>query len=327
MAEYSIIKLKNLSPMHIGMGRESHDFSSTVLHSDTITAALAAMKAQKGEQDRIYDFLQSFKMSSAFPFFKDELFLPTPIGRLNVSINGKEEHQYRKGLKKVKYASLPIWKQLTKGESLELDEWQLKGGFITNNAGHKEMTISKALVNERVGVPRDNTDDSEPFFFEWNYFSQDAGLYVMTDATGAALQEITELFESLGQQGIGTDKSIGGGKFDAELTGSISIDESKEANAQMLLSLYIPTKEEVGRINLEESSYQLILRGGFIAGSSYEQFKHLRKKSVYMMDVGSVLYTSETIEGKIVDLRPEWNDKALHSVYRSGKALSVPIKS
>lgn len=312
--------------MHIGMGRESHDFTNSALHSDALTAALAAMKAQRGEQNSIYEFLQSFRMSSAFPFYKDELFLPTPMGRLNVRIKGKEEHQYRKGLKKVKYASLPIWKRLIKGESLELEEWQLKDGFISNNACQKELIVSKRQVNERVGVPRSGSDDSEPFFFEWNYYDQQAGLFVMTDATDIVLQEIIDLFESLGQQGIGTDKSIGGGKFDAALAGSISFEESKEANAQMLLSLYIPTEEEVGRINLEESSYQLILRGGFIAGSSHEQFKHLRKKSVYMMDVGSVLLTSEPIEGKIVDLRPEWNDESLHSVYRSGKALSVPIK-
>ena len=326
MAEYSIIKLKNLSPIHIGMGRESHDFSNAVLHSDAITAALAAMKAQRGEKEFIYDFMQSFKMSSAFPFFKDELFFPTPMGRLNVSIKGKEEHQYRKSLKKAKYASFPIWKKLIKGERLELEEWQLKEGFITNNAGQKDMNICQTQVNERVGVPRDNTDDSEPFFFEWNYFNQDAGLFVMTDATGAVLQETYELFEMLGQQGIGTDKSVGGGKFDVEIGDTISFEPTKGAKAQMLLSLYIPTEEELARINLEESSYQLVLRGGFIAGSSHEQFKHLRKKSVYMMEVGSVFYTSEPIEGKIVNLRPEWNDEKLHPVYRSGKALSIPIK-
>jgi hypothetical protein len=36
MAEYKIIKLKNMSPLHIGTGKESYDFSSDELQSDRI---------------------------------------------------------------------------------------------------------------------------------------------------------------------------------------------------------------------------------------------------------------------------------------------------
>jgi CRISPR type III-A-associated RAMP protein Csm4 len=94
----------------------------------------------------------------------------------------------------------------------------------------------------------------------------------------------------------------------------------------MLLSLYIPTEQEVEMLNLTESKYELVLRGGYMAGSDEEDFKHLRKKSVYAFSVGSIFPTTAKLSGKIVDLKPSWNDERMHPVYRSGKPFFVPIK-
>jgi hypothetical protein len=62
-----------------------------------------------------------------------------------------------------------------------------------------------------------------------------------------------------------------------------------------------------------------------MAGSTEEKFRHLRKKSIYMFGVGSVFPTKETLDGKVVDLTPEWNDKRMHSVFRSGKPFYLPV--
>ena len=94
----------------------------------------------------------------------------------------------------------------------------------------------------------------------------------------------------------------------------------------MLLSLYIPTEDELKCIDLENSSYELLLRGGFISGSEEVKFRHLRKKSVYMFNVGSVITSSKSLEGAIVDLMPEWNDEKMHAIYRSGRPFVVPMK-
>ena len=68
-----IIKFKNLTPLHIGTGKENYDFSSSVLHSDTLSAALASLRAQKGKSSDIESFLMSFAISSAFPYFGELL--------------------------------------------------------------------------------------------------------------------------------------------------------------------------------------------------------------------------------------------------------------
>lgn len=45
-----------------------------------------------------------------------------------------------------------------------------------------------------------------------------------------------------------------------------------------------------------------------------------------MFSVGSVFKTNERLNGKIADLRPEWNTIEMHPVFRSGRPLSIPIK-
>lgn len=91
----------------------------------------------------------------------------------------------------------------------------------------------------------------------------------MTDAKDELLDEIIQLFILLGETGLGTDKNIGGGKFSVE-TSTLSIESVRDANAMQLLSLYIPTKDETGFLNLSQSKYTLLLRGGYMAGSRRE---------------------------------------------------------
>ena len=138
-------------------------------------------------------------------------------------------------------------------------------------------------------------------------------------------EDILALFKQLGEVGLGTDKNIGGGKFEIEVA-QLSISEVNTANAIMLLSLFIPTEKELPRLNLPNSRYELLQRGGYIAGSQDVMFRHLRKKSVYMFNIGSVFSTTIPIRGRVIDLRPDWQDKQLHPVFRSGKPFVVPIK-
>ena len=147
----------------------------------------------------------------------------------------------------------------------------------------------------------------------------------MLDVADKEKEDILDLFKQLGEVGLGTDKNIGGGKFEIEVA-QLSISEVNTANAIMLLSLFIPTEKELPRLNLPNSRYELLQRGGYIAGSQDVMFRHLRKKSVYMFNIGSVFSTTIPIRGRVIDLRPDWQDKQLHPVFRSGKPFVVPIK-
>ena len=325
MSKYNVIKLTQLSPWHVGIGKDSYDFSSSVLHSDTLTSALAALRAQGGQTDNLMSFLSSFAMSSAFPFYCDRLFLPRASGRLEVTIDGADGDIMRKQLKKVQFVESDLWIRLFTGGVKDIHSNQLQGAFLSSEKHGPLPKIQTSATHERVAVPRFDAGNSEPFYFEWTFFRPDSGLYVLTDASGVLLDEIMTLMEQLGEQGVGTDRNVGGGKFVPVLSGQIELPDVPDSKSRMLLSLYLPTEKELAGIELKHSRYNLILRGGFMAGSAETRFRHLRKKSVYMFDEGSVLYSANLLEGMVTDLKPDWNDDAMHSVYRSGRVISVAI--
>lgn len=326
MATYTLIKLKNMTPLHIGTGKENYDFSSSDLHSDTLSAALAAMKMQKQSNADTKAFMESFIISSAYPFIGNHYFLPKPQGKVNIQVTDAEEYVSRKKLKRIKYIEINLWNDLIAGKELHVQTAQIKGSFLLENLSEKDFDIPyKSQVNQRVTVPRDLDKDAEPFFFEWTYFQENAGLFCLLDVADKEKEDILDLFKQLGEVGLGTDKNIGGGKFEIEVA-QLSISEVNTANAIMLLSLFIPTEEELPRLNLPNSRYELLQRGGYIAGSQDVMFRHLRKKSVYMFNIGSVFSTTIPIRGRVIDLRPDWQDKQLHPVFRSGKPFVVPIK-
>lgn len=325
MKTYNVIRLRFLSPLHIGEGKDNYDFSSSELHSDTITAALGAIKAERGANpEEIAKFLSSFTLSSAFPFFRGTYYLPRLAGKM--AIDSSEEEKLRKRLKKIRYVDSKLWSQSVLGNTVNIQESWLHGTYLSseyNDSSFIEPFVNQ--VSQRVSVPRDNKTEAEPFFFEWRFFHSEAGLYCITDATDELFDKLCSLFRELGELGLGTDKNIGGGHFVIE-TDTIQLPEVKDANATVLLSLYLPQENELNTLKLTDSRYNLILRGGFMAGSTMPSARHLLKKSVYMFTEGSVLSTNAPIEGAVVNLQPEWADVSMHPVFRSGRAFSLPIK-
>ena len=326
MKTYNIIRLRFLSPLHMGEGKENYDFSASELHSDTLTAALAAIKAEQGAgSNEIFRFLSLFRLSSAFPFVRKTYYLPRLTGRM--SIQGCEEEKMRKQLKKIRYVESSLWSEAIEKGEINISESWIHGAYLLpermNGTAFIEPFVNQ--VSQRVSVPRDFLTNPLPFYFEWRFFQPEAGLYCITDATGSLFDELCNLFRALGESGLGTDKNIGGGHFVVERD-TMELPEVSDANATVLLSLYLPQESELRSIDLSASRYNLLLRGGYMAGSTVQSVRHLWKKSVCMLTEGSIFPTLSKIEGVVADLQPEWNQPDMHPVYRSGRAFALPIK-
>lgn len=328
--KFSIFKLEQLTALHVGTKNDTYDSSNNLLESDTISAALAAMYAQNGANaDEVLALLEGLTLSSAFPYIGDLFFLPVPAGDIALDFGKDGETAHRKALKKVKFAEQSVWNRLIKGEKLVLMQDVVYFGEFLLPASTKQFKTPFAKqVNQRVNVSRgDDSNDTLPFFFEWMYFAENAGLYFIVDAPGVDKALLESLVEQLGQTGVGTDKSVGGGQF-VSVPATLNLDLPAQSDDVLLLSNYIPLKDELMQIDLNESMYQLIKRTGFIAGSSQTHLRHLRRKTIHLLEMGSVLKMKESykIQGKVVNLRPAWNSDELHPIYRSGKALCFPIK-
>lgn len=326
MASFRCVKLRFAAPLHLGRGvGETYDTGSRLLHSDTISSAIASARVQLMGDKNLKQFLESFRVSSAFPFFKESLFFPKPMVKLNFGIENEDETRLGKQLKKLEYIEKALFEKLLTGKKVQVQSGQFSknGKYLwAEKAPDKEFIT--AQVQQRVTVPRDGQGDSKPYYVERLFFDADAGLFFLLDCPDNQIFREFELaLKYLEDSGIGTDRSVGNGFFNAEIA-NLEFAVPEKAEYRMNLSLYCPTREELPSLMEGEPAYLLEKRGGFIAGAANEQFRHLRKKSVYMFTEGSVFKASE-LQGKVLDIRPQWDDEKLHPVYRSGKPVGIPI--
>jgi CRISPR-associated protein Csm4 len=154
----------------------------------------------------------------------------------------------------------------------------------------------------------------------------------LTTATGTVLEQLKACMRLLADNGIGTDRTTGHGQFefDEQTDVKISFNLPDNATHQMSLSLYCPQKTEIEE--LDNSYYDLIKRGGYIASPQNDNHLSIRKKSVYMFVEGSLFPNSGSRKGKIVDLMP--NNVALqesgqseigHPIWRDGTSIFLPF--
>jgi len=324
MGKYRIVKLHSFSPLHIGRGLgDAYDIADKTLHSDTLSGAMASVYCLLNTNPDVPAFMNRYKLSSAFPFVNNHFFLPKPLVRMNVEFGNVDLYTQKKKLKKIEFIEYSLWQRLICGEKIvAMKEWlSADGRFLFDGIAIEQSPYIDHL-QQRVFVPR-NGGDSVPYFLERRYFSSDAGLYFLLDVDPDFEPQLEQILDTLGSIGLGTDKSVGNGQFQYEF-GALEIDLPAASDHVVLLSLTCPDKQEISGEILQKSAYQLSSRGGFIAGTSKNQFRHLRKRSLHMFIEGSVLAVSD-IKGLIRDVTPTWNDQELHPVYRDGRAFALPV--
>lgn len=324
MAVYSIVKFFFTSPLHISRGQtEEYDRSATMLHSDTIAGALASAFTFLFPGEDVKSFMESFRVSSAFPFTHNQLFFPKPMAKLPVPVNS-EDNKLPKKLKKVEFLEKQVFEKVLNNHEIRLSDECFVGNFMTDEKNDL-LPFYKKEVQQRVMVPRDGAGDSLPYYIDRIWFKEGSGLFFLIDA-GKQDSTLKACLRFLSDTGIGTDKSVGNGQFtlSESIIEEIEINIPEKADKQVCLSLYCPVKKELNIALLEGSSYNLEKRGGYMAGSSEDALRHLRKKQVFMFSCGSV-FPNEKLKGKITEISPEWNKPIMHPVYRDGRGFFLPM--
>lgn len=328
MLKQTVFKLHFTGPLHIGKGLgEAYDTTDSLLHSDTISGFITSLFCLQNNGDEVLDFMQSYRVSSAFPFYRSNYFLPLPVSAMEMlNVLDTEKPKAGKMIKKIEYVPLNGWKKLATGQALDVKKEKLSPcGKILFPEDVEAVSVFKDNLEQRVSVSRDGESDAVPFYFEKRYFVKDGGLYFFCEASPEVTDRIEEILMFGQGIGIGTDKSVGNGQYEVTRD-TIEMEwTTEEADRYQLISLYCPQKEELINVEMEKNDYQLVKRGGFIAGTTLDKFRHLRKKSVYMFTEGSIFRSHKPI-GKIENVRPQWNDELLHPVYRDGRAFCLPVK-
>ena len=328
---FTCFRLKFSSPLHLSVGKNDYDVGQTTLHSDALKAAIFACAMQLGASEQeAYAMNEGYRASSAFPFFGAELFFPKPSSRLPQIVD-VDEFSQGKALKKIRYIGQSFFEDILSGNPQKqlLQSIHLHDGdqYLSDHAdlqGMREKIVYSA-VNQRVTIYPDYHQPPTPFYTERLFFHDRAGLFFLVQWQAEESRDLfVKALRLLGDNGIGTDRNVGNGFFSIQSEEEISFNTPASAAFQMNLSLYCPEAEECTNEVLQESSYQLIKRGGYMAAPETASNVSLRKRSVYMFDVGSCFPAHVKLSGKQVNLRPEIS-LVTHEVWRDGRAIFLPI--
>lgn len=342
---FEIVRLCFDGPLHLARGKSDYASSSEILHSDALKSALFAAAQSAGldvaaqqvsaNSDFQNEFLDSFDVSSAFPFYADEYFFPKPKCEIHEVWDGTEKD--RKGGKKISFIGKRFFEEVLKGshqfsEKIDANR-HVFGKFASERIAlfrqeDKDFFIvSENNVMLRVVVPRHyETEDQnpQPYYVERMFFHENAGLYFFFKFSNDQFRSTFEAaLNLLGESGIGTDRNVGNGQFIPKFS-TLTLDLPDNPTHQLLLSLCCPSKSEADTItNAATAAYSLIKRGGYISSPEQnESAMAYRKRSIYMLEEGSVL-PAGNIKGVLHDLRPDIYKS--HPIWRDGRAFVLPI--
>ena len=342
MAEqtFRVLKLCFRSPLHLSKGKtDDYGQSDELLHADTLKSALYVCARQLLGGHAVGDtdaFFRRFRVTSAFPFVGQELFFPKPVVRIQKFAEAEvaDERQAKKH-KKLAFLGQSYFEDLITDQkrTLRLADLTADGRFISDHADAKEQKPGSAnLVNkvvfatdvqQRVTIPADYADDPLPYYVDRLYFDEGAGLWFAFEGDDATYADVLSALRLLGDNGVGTDRSVGNGQFDVDEQ-RLTLRLPDHPTHQVLLSLWCPQRKELDDAFLQDSAYGLVKRGGYIASPDRPEHLTYRKKSVYMFTEGSVFPADRALVGKVENLRPAAPD-VTQNVWRDGLAFALPI--
>ena len=322
---YLLYKLKFPNGIHVG-ANSSLELTSTTVSSDVFYSAFYAEYVRIfGENDR--ELLQltendEFKVSDLLPFkeMKTEtvFYVPKPfVNDIERKQSNDENEQVvdRKKVKKLSYIPASRLK-----EYFEFLETGKNFPEIDDDFGEKELHTKNKV--SRIG------EDTELYNIEVFRFNKDSGLYFIVQLPEKWQEKFENVLESLSLTGIGGKKSAGYGQFIRELKTEnykedaiflhTNLKKISTSGKYLLLSSYLPQKDEIEKIKNKENGYQLIKRSGFVNSPKYSENPQKRKQ-VYMISSGAVLNFKPA--GRLVDLKLHGN----HSIYRMGKPIVIGV--
>lgn len=321
-------KLKFLSSFHIDAGSAVDGPSESHIHSDTLFSALVSAARKFYGNEVVGKFLEpgAILISSAFPYYKDEFFLPKP---LHFFPDNLQEYEMIKVFKRAKFISKDLLLKIISGQSIEeiyySKEHILNGCWrINENVKnfYEEDNIFESQEVPHIVMDR-ITNQTQIFYKTEIYFNKNAGLYFIAEINNDIIKQFETILRFLGDEGIGADRTIGKGLFEVEEVNNLSLPISSKTEFYYLLSLYSPTREEFDKIDPKKSFYDFKIRGGWISNNT------LNRKNLRMFIEGSVLKFSDTINPtgclhKVLEADKYPNDLK-YDIFRCGQALFLPV--
>ena len=343
MGTYRVYHLTFKTQLHLGRpsgpaqaGNLGLEKTETYIPADTLFSALCQTWVMFYGAESLTSFLSGyssgpptlpFTLTSAFPFAQDVHLFPKPLLNFLAKPDNKADDKTKKS-KRVQFISESVFQDVISGNPPEFNEKELiNGEKVWMSPEERErlgisdegFDIWKTDTRPRVTIGSQNSG-SEIWHVQTVQFNRNCGLWFAAAFDSEETQQKVEaLLRVLGDNGIGGERNAGYGLFDFEEV-TFEVPSLEEADRFVTLSPICPNSaEQLAELLEGEVAYSLNLLSGWVstAGSA------ARRKHVNMFAEGSVLHTSGTHIGRLVDLSPDdWE----HPVYRYGYAWPVGMK-
>jgi CRISPR-associated protein Csm4 len=318
------------TPVHFGLEGIGQERIDDRVRSDTLWGAIIqTWFLLYDEEPDTFCLSPPFQVSSTFPFISGRSYYPLPLGTLDELISevaGMESGLLRvKDLKKIRFIEENLFMKIVTGYRLVLDDITRSGAVYpapgTDQAGDRDRAFSLEQ-RPRLGTNQITGGGIEGAFFYCSdqYFPAENGLWFLADFNNdKARQRFEAALRLLGDTGIGADRSVGRGQF-SFIVSDLKLNIPK-GDVYLLLSLYHPTREEVGNGVLDSagSAYSLNRRSGYAASRSTTSF---RRRDIWMLEEGAILPFRPTGDISVVLKK---SAKVPHNIYRCGLAFCLPM--
>lgn len=307
--KYILQKMKFDKGVHFGSGVLAE--SEYVIYADTIFSALCIEALELGGEEMLNQLVSYARngqlcISDSLPYIDTDYYVPKPM--LQIELDENDDKNDKKAAKSLKYISLDMFEDYLAGE--------------LDCGGELEIfsKMGKHIVRTQAVVRRD--DDTLPYSVGVFHFSENAGLYICVGyESGEALQLINRLFHSLQFSGLGGKRKDGVGRFSVsqeEVVGELlcKLNQS-DADQYMTLSCALPREDELTSV-LENASYQLIKRSGFVQSENYSD-SNRKKRDLYLFKSGACF--KNHFSGDIYDV----SQKGRHAVFRYAKPMFMGV--
>ncbi|PWB88372.1 type III-A CRISPR-associated RAMP protein Csm4 [Methanobrevibacter thaueri] len=277
------------------------------LHSDTLFGALTYAISELYPNlvdEMINEFEENkppFLISSTFPVIFNEgdkvKFYPKLI--IGSDLSGIDS-QIIKDYKKVDYIEEKLFYALINGELSEKD--------ILNNYDDY-YRFSNLLMGEKIDVdigfgenilPNNSVNrlihETKIFYTQGDSY-KNLGLFFLVQIFNEDYSSILKsAIKFLKDRGFGRDISTGKGHFDFEIDETVTFDDGSDKNMFVTLSRFIPTEDDLKRIN-EYSYYEIgSKRGRDKTGEIRKQVRFFKEGSIfpnYQMNYGNIVKSGE----------------------------------
>ncbi len=343
MSRGYLVRLRPAGPWRIGPDSGARNRVDRVYHSDSLYAAVSSAMLQFGQLDEWLaatakaGAAPAVRFSSAFPFYRDTLFVEPPKSHWPPPPSAKVRW------KGARFVPLSVVEALVAEKHLDEERWMVDGEsecLIPAGSSARVLGPFRTAVRRCAAVDRLTGASVEPHETACLEFRAGAGLWAMAvfedqDAENRWGELVKAAFRLLADSGFGGERSRGWGhaaapeftegEFPAMLVSTEAPAPARvegEAapvfeTANWLLAMYSPAEED--GVDWRRGVYTYTTRGGRVESAAGHGSA---KRILRMVTEGSVVFAASALRGAAPDVAP---DGLPHPVYRYGRPVAVPI--